>query len=146
MKIIVSFLLVIIIIYGVNLHFKEKYIEKSYKCLIKGNKQEATMLIKEYNKALKSDTSASTIMINLFSSENLIEKRIEMKEYLLQSFPFSPKVHYLLGSYNIEDYRYYDAFIDFSIANQLYPAKKLYYDSYVKSLELIGLLSQKHNN
>jgi len=142
-KIFFAFVMFVIIIYSGKLYFAESMNMRAYNYLVSGKKEEAVAMIKDYLKFFKSDVSASEIMIHSIKDEKQLKEKIYHEEYLLSSFPFSPKTHYMVGIINLSDYRYYNAFINFSIAHQLYPIKNTYKDYYLKTQEIIMILNEK---
>lgn len=140
-KIMIVSLIIIILIHTAQFHYAESLNEKSYNQLIKGENKDAFMLINKYLKLFKTDVAAANIMIDTIKDEKSINNRVQKEEIILQYFPFSPKTHYMIGKLNLNDYRYYDAFINFYIAYYLYPNKNAYKEAYLKSLEFINLVS-----
>lgn len=145
-KIVIGSLIVIIFIYTAQFHFAESLNEKSYNQLINGENKDSLVLINKYVKLFKTDVAAANIMIDAIKDEKSIINKTQKEENILQYFPFSPKTHYMIGILNLNDYRYYNAFINFYIAHYLYPTKNMYKDAYLKSLEVINLISNQKND
>ncbi|OGF64525.1 MAG: hypothetical protein A2Y62_06735 [Candidatus Fischerbacteria bacterium RBG_13_37_8] len=137
LKIILFSLTVIPLLYCIKIHYTQSTFERSIDELKRGNISKATLSLEHYLDYFPTDIAAASLLLNTSKYQSVLEDRIDTYHKTLLYCPFSPRIHYMTGSLNMNDRFYYNAFINFSISHQLYPAKYLYNQAYKDSLNMM---------